>query len=113
MSSQSPAQRPGDSPLERQLDLVRAFRADPIGRHSPELRSLLSWLRSGAMMDKYCLLIVEPHRAWAIGRFSGVRGAPPTAADNRVFHTVEDAEWAVFKLRWADAGGCAFEEDAL
>jgi hypothetical protein len=113
MSSQPSSPPSGPGADDHRLDLVRTFRADPIGRHSLELRTVLSGLRSGAMKDKYCLIIVEPHRTWAIGRFSGVRGVPPLLADNRVFHSVEEAEWAVFKLRWAEAGGCAIDEDAL
>jgi hypothetical protein len=95
------------------LDLVREFRANPIGRHSADLDAALSLLRSGDVAGKYCLICLKPHAEWVIGRLSGRRGEGMTVEDNRVFHSVEDAEWAVFKLRWAAACGVAIDEDAL
>jgi len=92
---------------------LREFRANPIGRHGPELRAILSLLRSGDVAGKYCLICVEPHAEWVIGRLSGRRGVAPTLADNRVFRSIEEAEWAVFKLRWHEAFGRAVDEDAL
>jgi len=37
----------------------------------------------------------------------------PTIEDNRVFHSLEEAEWAVFKLRWEAAGGPPLDDEAL
>ena len=96
-----------------QLDAVREFRANPIGRHSKMLEAILSILRSGPVAGKLCLICVKPHQEWVIGRLSGARGIAPVVTDNRVFYTVEDAEWEVFKLRWAAECGQALDEDSL
>jgi len=95
------------------LDLVREFRACPIGHHSPALARILSHLRAGPMQGKYCLICIRPHREWVIARLSGVRGTAPVVQDNRVFSSVEEAEWEVFKLRWNDAGFPPIDESAL
>jgi hypothetical protein len=95
------------------LDLAREFRAAPLGRHSGELYALLNVLRAGAVAGKYCLICVEPHRRWVIGRMSGQRGVAPAVSDNRIFERLEDAEWAVFKLRWAEVNGAPLDEDLI
>ena len=95
------------------LGPAREFRANPIGHHGAELRSILSLFRAGDVAGKYCLICVKPHAEWVIGRLSGRRGVAPTVEDNRVFTRIEDAEWAVFKLRWLKAFGVAIDEDAL
>ena len=96
-----------------QLDAVREFRANPIGHHSKALEAILSILRSGPVAGKLCLICVKPHEEWVIGRLSGLRGVAPVVTDNRVFHSIEAAEWEVFKLRWAAECGHALDEDAL
>jgi hypothetical protein len=95
------------------LEPVREFRARPIGHHSTELTSMLSILRAGDVRGKFCLICIRPHAEWAIGRMSGVRGVAPAIADNRVFRSIEEAEWAIFKLRWAEECGVPLDEDAL
>ncbi len=92
------------------LEPVREFLATPIGPHGAELDAILSVLRAGPVAGKYCLICVEPHRRWVIGRLSGVRGEAPRVADNRVFHNLEDAERAVFRLRWTAETGVALDE---
>lgn len=95
------------------LDLVREFRACPIGHHSAELSRVLSHLRAGAMDGKYCIICIRPHANWVIGRLSGVRGEAPVVQDNRVFTSIEDAEWEIFKLRCRAAGLPPIDEAAL
>jgi len=99
--------------LVPRLELAREFRADPLGRHSAELARLVSRLRAGAVADKFCLICTKPHAQWVIAQMSGHRGVPPRIADNRVFTSIRDAEWAVFKLRWLQVYGVAIDEDAL
>lgn len=95
------------------LELARAFRADPLGRHGPALREQASRMRSGPVAGKFCLICVKPHAEWMIGRISGQRGVAPVIEGNQVFTSLADAEWAVFKLRWAQTHGVALDEDAL
>jgi hypothetical protein len=96
-----------------QLDAVREFRANPIGHHSKTLEGILSILRSGPVAGKLCLICVKPHREWVIGRLSGIRNVAPMVTDNRVFHSIEAAEWEIFKLRWAAECGFPLDEEAL
>jgi hypothetical protein len=90
---------------------AREFRARPIGQHSPALAHLLSRLRAGDVAEKYCLISIKPHSEWAIGVLSGTRGVAPRLADSQVFHSLEAAEWEVFKRRWAQVFGTALDEE--
>jgi len=84
--------------------IAQEFRATPIGHHSPALARVLSHLRAGPVAGKYCLICIRPHEEWVIARLSGQRGVPPSLQDNRVFNSIEAAEWEIFRLRWHDAG---------
>ncbi len=97
------------------LDLspVREFWAQPIGHHSAELEAMLSILRGGPVAGKYCLMTIEPHAAWAVGRISGIRGIPPAREEGPLFHSIEDAERHVFRLRWEAETGCSLPDDEL
>jgi hypothetical protein len=95
------------------LDIAREFRARPIGHHSAALAHILSHLRAGPMQGKYCLICIRPHREWVIGRLSGVRGVAPLVEDNRVFASVEEAEWEIFRLRWNAAGLPTIDDNEL
>jgi hypothetical protein len=95
------------------LELVREFRACPIGQHSPALSRVLSTLRAAGMDGKFCIICIRPHARWVIGRLSGVRGEAPVVQDNRVFTSIEDAEWEIFKLRCRAAGLPPIDEAAL
>jgi hypothetical protein len=95
------------------LSPVREFWIRPIGHHSAELESVLSILRSGPVAGKYCLITVAPHKAWAIGRISGIRGVPPARQDGPVFLNIADAERHVFRLRWEAETGCTLPADEV
>ncbi|MBL7234115.1 hypothetical protein [Komagataeibacter oboediens] len=82
------------------LDPVREFRACPIGLHSPALEAMLNILRAGTMGGKYCIICLEPHRKWALGRLSGIRGVPPEVVPDVEYDDLEEAEWDVFRRRW-------------
>jgi hypothetical protein len=96
-----------------QLAPAREFRDNPIGHHSKALDGVLSVLRSGPVAGKFCLICVKPHCEWVIGRLSGICGVGPAVLDNRVFESIEAAEWEIFKLRWAAECGRPLDEDAL
>ena len=95
------------------LHLAREFRADPFGRHSPELIRVLNEMRSGPMGGKYCLVCTRPHAEWRLAVLSAERGVAPAIQHNRVFNSLAEAEWAVFKLRWKDATGREIDEASL
>jgi hypothetical protein len=97
------------------LDLapVREFWARPIGHHSAALQSVLAILRAGPIAGKLCLLTIEPHAAWAIGRMSGRRGIAPAREEGPLFHSIEDAERHIFRLRWEAETGCSLPDDSI
>jgi hypothetical protein len=97
----------------RDLSPVREFWARPIGHHSAALEAVLSILRAGPVAGKYCLITIEPHASWSVGRISGIRGVPPSCEEGPVFHSIEDAERHVFRLRWEAETGCALPDESV
>ena len=86
------------------VDLAREYRSRIRGPHSEELRFLLHRMRATQIRGKYVLVVVEPFKKWRIGRITE-RNQPIEAVDDRVFDNLDEAEWAVFKLRWRDLTG--------
>ncbi len=82
--------------------LVEEFRAKPIGLHSPALQKILNLFRGEAIEGKYVLVCTKPHEQWVLAQLPSPnrRGEPLKMHHNQVFHSIEDAEWEVFKLRW-------------
>ncbi|MBN9237825.1 ABC transporter permease [Mesorhizobium hungaricum] len=78
-------------------ELVTEFRAKTTGQHSPALQRLINRIRSEPMTGKLALLCTRPHEEWRLVQMNG-RGKPMTLLDG-VFHDLNDAEWAIFKLR--------------
>ncbi|MFK4604203.1 hypothetical protein ABIF57_003655 [Bradyrhizobium diazoefficiens] len=87
------------------LDLVEEFRASPLGVHSPELRKLLARMRWGRPEGRLVLIVLEPGRAWRLSCIPERRGDPMPFVDDRVFTSLAEAEWHVFKLRWQEMTG--------
>ncbi len=82
-------------------DLVAAFLANPRGPHSPELQRLVNKLRfEPTMKGKYAVVCTKPHEEWTLAQLPGARGAPIRLHEDRVFTSLDDAERAIFKLRW-------------
>lgn len=81
-------------------DLIEEFLRQPFGHHSGDLQRLLNALRGGPVKDRYVLICTKPHREWVLGQLSGVRGEPVRVLADYVYTSAEDAERAVFKLRW-------------
>ena len=85
--------------------LAEEFRRDPFGRHSPELQRILHVMRGPPIRGKHVLLCTKPHREWALGRLSGAAEEPIELVPGRVFTSLAEAEWHVFKLHWAALTG--------
>jgi len=82
-------------------DLVEAFIANPNGPHGPELQRLVNKLRfEPTMKGKYAVVCTKPYEEWTLAQLPGKRGEPVRIHRDRVFTSLEDAERAVFKLRW-------------
>jgi hypothetical protein len=97
----------------RRLDLAAEFRANPVGIHSPELQAVLNVMRSLPLEQRYILIRRTPFREWVLAQFTGVRSEPPRIYHDKVFSSAEDAEWAIFKLRWKHVTGEELHEKDL
>ncbi len=85
----------------KRRDLVAAFNANPRGPHSPELQRLANKLRfEPTMKGKYVVVCTKPHEEWTLAQLPGERGVPIRMHQDRVFTSLDDAERAIFKLRW-------------
>ena len=82
------------------LEYVAEFKAQPFGYHSPGLQRVLNTMRCGTKAGKYVLVVREPFKRWVLGRLPAVRGRPVEIMQGREFTSLEDAEWAIFELRW-------------
>jgi len=87
------------------LDLAREFKACIYGRHSGELQRVLNRMRGGANAGRYVIICSKRHREWVLARMGQRAGDPIEPVPERVFRSEEDAEWAVFKLRWRELTG--------
>ena len=87
------------------MDLVREFKANPLGPHSVELQRIVTRLRSERSAGHYVLVERVAHREWVLGRLSGQRGGDLTVMENHVYSSIDEAEWIVFKLRWESVTG--------
>ena len=86
------------------LDLAREFKARPFGAHSGDLQHLLNVMRGLPIRNKHVLVMTEPHSQWTLAEMSG-EPPRPRLLSNHVFHSLEEAEWHVFKLRWRELIG--------
>lgn len=86
------------------LRLAEEFMRTPLGRHSPDLQRLLRFMRSEPMVEKPCLVTVEPNRLWALVRLSGPRDQPVVPM-GRMYTDPLEAERDVFRLRWKKLTG--------
>jgi hypothetical protein len=84
---------------------VDEFRTHPVGPHSPNLQRVLNAMRSAPLRGKYVLVCTKPHKEWVLGRLPGERGKPVELLPDQVFHSLADAEWTVFRLRWKEHTG--------
>jgi hypothetical protein len=86
------------------LDLAREFRANPWGEHSPDLQYLLNLMRRPGKAPFHVLLIDEAGQRWTLAEMTPGSRTPPRRT-NVVFTDLKEAEWHVFKLRWAMLAG--------
>ena len=84
------------------LDLAREFKANPFGAHSPDLQYLLNILRAPGEGPFHVLLIDRAGERWTLAMMESGRPPRPT---NIVFTDLKEAEWHVFRARWAAHAG--------
>ena len=89
----------------RDREGVDEFRQNPIGQHSPNLQRVLNTLRGGPLKGKYVLVCTRPFEEWVLARHPGERGRPVELMHEHRLSSREEAEWAVFRLRWKEHTG--------
>jgi hypothetical protein len=92
------------------LDLAREFRANPYGEHSPDLQYLLNIMRTAGPEPFHVLLVDRPGERWTLAVMRPGGHAAPQRT-NVAFTSLKEAEWHVFKLRWAQLAGEELELD--
>lgn len=91
------------------VDLAREFKALPYGRHSGELQRVLNRMRGGANAGRYVIVCTRRHCEWTLARMGAKPGDPLEPVPGVVFRSHEEAERAVFKLRWRELTGRELE----
>lgn len=86
------------------LDLAQEFRANPFGEHTPDLQYLLNLMRTASAAPFHVLFIDQAGERWTLGVMEPGRRAAPRRT-NIVFTDLKEAEWHVFRLRWAMLAG--------
>ena len=87
-------------------DLVEAFLENPSGPHSPELQRLVNALRfEKSMTGKYVAVETKRHEEWTLAQLPAARYTPLILHHDQIFASLEDAERAIFRLRWEAATG--------
>ncbi len=81
------------------IDLAREFKACILGRHSGDLQRILNFFRSEPQDGQYVLIRDGRHGPWALAEYDPRPGHLPRRL-GPVYGTWDEAEWAVFKLRW-------------
>jgi branched-chain amino acid transport system permease protein len=83
-------------------DLVEEHRRAPLGEHSPELRRVLNYFRTGPIAEKYAIHEVQPFTEYRVIALSGMRGMPPRDVGDDSYATLDEAYHAVFLRRVQD-----------
>jgi hypothetical protein len=84
--------------------LAQEFRRNPYGRHSADLQRILNRMRSAPFAGRHILVQERKGMPYRLARL-GATPADPIDDTGDTFVTLEEAEWAVFKLRWRDLFG--------
>ena len=91
---------------------IEEFRRKPVGQHSAFLQQRINVMRAEPVEGKYVLLCTKPHREWVLAQMNG-RGKPLTIHGNRVFHSLNEGEYEIFRLRWERHFGKKIPESLL
>jgi hypothetical protein len=87
------------------LDLAHEFKASPFGEHRPDLQYLLNLMRRPSPgRTHYVLMPRKWGESWTLAVMEP-GGTTPPRPTNLVFTDLGEAEWHVFKLRWAELAG--------
>ena len=97
---------PSHYPIDpSRTDLAREFMANPMGPHNAALQRIVTRMRDGEIPGRYALVVSVPYKEWVLAKISGQRGVDVTLVEDQVFTSLEDAERAVFRMRWEEITG--------
>ena len=57
------------------------------------------------MTGKYVVVTTKPYAEWTLAQLPGARNTPMIMHPDQVFTSIDDAERAIFRLRWEAATG--------
>ena len=83
---------------------IGEFRDRPLASHGPELQRILNAMRDSPLEGRYILVCTKPYHEWKLARHGG-RKRPIEILHEHVFTSREEAEWAVFRMRWKEITG--------
>jgi hypothetical protein len=86
-------------------ELIAEHRDNPLGKHSPQLDMVLTFVRSDPLPSEPRLVVVilKPEEEWGIGEHSRVEGVSIRVRPG-VYTSVEEIEHAIFLERLKAAG---------
>lgn len=84
-------------------DIIAEHKGNPLGKHSPALDMVLTFLRSDPLLDKprLVVIIVTPEKEWAIGEHSRAKGVTIRVRPG-TYTSIPEIEHAVFLERLKD-----------
>ena len=86
------------------LDLAAEFKGDPYGCHSADLHYLLNFMRRPKDGPFHVLVVSKPGRRWCLAKIEPGAAMRPQLTGVE-FTELEEAEWYVFRERWAQLAG--------
>lgn len=89
--------------VARERELIRRFRAAPLGPYDAELQAFLLPLRNLPAAGKHALMRLPGEDAWTVVCLGG-RAGPVQPVGGR-YASRDAAEWAVFRARWQSLHG--------
>lgn len=92
--------------------LIEEHRGNPVGKpgkagkaavqHSDDLARVIDKFRRAPQTGKYVRIAVVPHKEYAIGVLSGIRGKPIKVLENKTYKSEDECEHAIFVRRVND-----------
>ncbi len=96
----------------KRAKLIEEHRNNPVGKpgkagkaavqHSDDLARVIDKFRRAPQAGKYVRIAVVPHKEYAIGVLSGVRGKPVKVLENKTYKSEDECEHAIFVRRVED-----------
>jgi|GEM_PF-829159 len=89
----------------QRLDLAAEFKANPAGPHSQDLQHLMKLLRWAPATSRYVAVQLKTNGPWYLALTTPPKTAPVKIFTGIEFTTEDEANWTVFRKRWAEHTG--------